>query len=270
MASELCAYADTNRFVACIDTSTPNRPFYINRDIDILQSFKVKFQPNALLLFYDLLDNQPFPWTEYLTEGSNIGCTIAPYEVKVQSIGGVLDLRQEEARSWLYAEIAKHGIPNVAYCYRPKYIVDRLYVGVERPTNTSTIFLDSPDLLSEVTTFSGYQHWDGIEHFGPENFVGLLPYLLFQARGGSPITEAIGRHIRTSGASGVVFPSSRHETSTVPPLCGYDGWNFVDYTDAPSASTETWVISDPDSWWGLPTEWTVQTFSSQRYWRLSY
>lgn len=194
------------------------------------------------------------------------------YRVEEVSIERVIDLRTPEAQNWLYAHM-RAGLPGVGYYYAPDHLVPGLVVRGDRPTASDLAdSLHYPDGDESLVWYPARQEWNGKAWDGSEDFFGLLPFLLTPTRGGSPITEAVGRFIQSVGAAGLVFPSARSDV-----LCQFDdhgklelslGWNFVDYRDAPAINGSSWIIIAPDSWWGLPMRTDVQRGYDGRSWAI--
>lgn len=192
------------------------------------------------------------------------------YRLERVSIDGVIDLRRPEAQQWLFAHV-RAGLPGVGYYYAPNHLVPGLVVGGERPTASDLRnSLHYPDHDGVLVWFPQRADWDGKLRDGSEDFFGLLPFLVAPTRGGSPITEAIGRFVMSVGAAGLVFPSARADVDCEIDECGdpasWRGWNFVDYRAAPAVNRSSWIIIGPDSWWGLPRRTDVRRGYDGKSW----
>jgi hypothetical protein len=150
----------------------------------------------------------------------------------------VIDLRQFETQQWL-VEPLTHGIPGVVYLYSPKAYVRGLVLSGERPEVSDKDILAAGDIEGDiggdmVIKYPPRVGWDRVACDGPPNFLGILPFLISEFRGGSPITDALGRWFRMLGADALIYPSAR--TNAVDCIFAgklmWRGWNLVDYRNA--------------------------------------
>jgi len=225
-------------------------------------------QPNAIWLKF--LDTEGYrnPFVTWLVDNKHLQNSedfeiALPYRLDRVKIDKIIDLRYPETQDWLYKEV-KTGLQGTGLYYRPNHLVSALTIRGDRPTESElSDKLKFPDGTDRLMWYGAKSGWDEIARDGPENFFGLLPFLLFPGRGGSPITEAIGRSLILAEANGLVFPSARSdiecEHSPTGELVCSRGWNFVDYRDAPSPVKNSWIIIDPDSWWDLPVHTDIRS-----------
>lgn len=81
-----------------------------------------------------------------------------------------------------------------------------------------------------------------------DSFSQMLPSLTYWERGGSDLTDALGKYLRRKGANGLVFPSARSDVKCEflhGNLESFRGWNFVDYRGTRPLSD---VVRDYSSW----------------------
>ena len=264
LARELAAYADEDRLLCCVDSAEP-QTFHAIARMEELRFPLIPLVPRTLAVFHQLESGKPFSWTQYVD--GQIGCTIVPYDVRPVTIDRVVDLRDTAVQQWLYELVVTEGMPGVGYYYPPNHLVTRLVVGGERPTHSDK------DLSLTIQHFGSGRlvwlpprpGWDLIPRDGPANFLGLLPFLVFPGRGGTPITEAVGRHLRRIGAGGLIFPSSRQDCECGENSHPYRGWNLLDYRTSPRDLKDTWHIVSPDSWWGFRENCDVKVFDDQSW-----
>jgi hypothetical protein len=175
-------------------------------------------------------------------------CIDIPYEIRTERLDQVIDLREPRTQAWLYERLSG-GIPGVAFEY-PGGLSSRLVWADELKKSDCDhdFWLHG---AKAIITYGPYEGWDRRYYGGPENFMGLLPYLIFPVRGGSPITDLIGRWLRNIGAKALVYPSVRNDVECVIEnglLKRATGWNLVDYRGAPAPRSEPCLIIWPDSW----------------------
>ena len=265
LACELGAYADEDRILCCVDSADPMTHYGVGR-FNELRFPRIPLVPRTLAVFHRLESGEPFSWTHYVC--GQIGCTIVPYDVQSVTIERVVDLRDPAVQQWLYALVVTQGMPGVGYYYPPNHLVTRLVVGGERPTRSDKdlSLLGQHFGSRRLAWLPPNSSWDRMPRDGPANFLGLLPFLVFPTRGGTPITEAIGRHLRRIGVGGLIFPSSRQDCA-----CGvtsYRGWNLLDYRESPRDLKDTWHIVSPDSWWGFRENSTVKVSDDHASWSI--
>ena len=239
-----------------------------------LRYWESQQRPDAIWLkFFD--EMSPNPFVTWLLESGAIDARRSfelalGYRLEAVSIDSVIDLRRPEAQQWLFSHV-RSGLPGVGYYYQPNHLVPGLVVRGDRPTASElTNALHHPDHDGHLIWYPPRTDWNGKAWDGSEDFFGLLPFLVTPTRGGSPITEAIGRFVQSVGAAGLVFPSARADVS-----CEFDdrgdlkasrGWNFVDYRGAPPVTRSSWIIIAPDSWWGLSRHADVRRGDDGRSW----
>ena len=173
-----------------------------------------------------------------------------PYEVRTEKFDRVIDLREPRTQSWLYESLIS-GVPGVAFEYSGGRVSNRLSWAGKRPSDLDTKLWVGGSNSTNVITYGPCDSWDERNIGGPENFLGLLPYLIFPVRGGSPITDAIGRWLRQNGTNALIYPSARNDVECVVEnglLTCTKGWNLVDYREAPAPHSKPCLIIAPDSW----------------------
>jgi hypothetical protein len=173
-----------------------------------------------------------------------------PYEVRTEKLDRAIDLREPRSQAWLY-ECLHVGIPGLAFQYSDGRVSSTLSWAENHPKESDVDMELWLGGSKKLITYAPCDSWDGHYYGGPENFLGLLPYLIFPARGGSPITDFIGRWLRKNGATALIYPSARNDVECVVDngvLTRATGWNLVDYRDAPTPHTEPCLIIGPDSW----------------------
>ena len=139
-----------------------------------------------------------------------------PYRVQEVRIGRSLDLRQPRVQAWLQERVSKKGLPGALFEY-PTHVSQRLtWLQAAADDGAPSDTLESADGLSfngVAITFGPCDSWDQSRYAGPDDFMGLLPYLIFGTRGGSPVTDAIGRWFRASGVEALIYPSARNDVA---------------------------------------------------------
>jgi hypothetical protein len=222
--------------------------------------------PQTLLVFAKRARDTPRWWASMKRspDGSN-ACAQFQYVVQPEVIEKVIDLRLQSTQSWLYDLLTNSGMPGVGYYYSPNILSERLVVNGERPKTQPELSISNYHGGSNrLVWLPPRPDWDRIPRDGPLDFLGVLPFLIFPGRGGSPITEAIGRHVRRIGADALIYPSCRADVTatTASNTLSTAGWNLVDYRGATTQLLDAWIIVSPDSWWGLRSNADVRVTRS--------
>lgn len=177
-----------------------------------------------------------------------------PYRSQETRIERTVDLRQPSVQAWLHERLSKKGLPGALFEYAT-HASQRLTWIDPAPTDAAeSKLLESVDGLPmdhTAVTFGPCDSWDGSRHAGPDDFMGLLPYLIFGTRGGSPITDAVGRWLRAAGVEALIYPSARNDVACEVQggkLIHSAGWNLVDYRESPAPNRSLFLIVRPDSW----------------------
>lgn len=207
----------------------------------------------AVTLRFHADDGMASPVIEHLRQRRLIAKTSTltvdvPYEVREEAIRQAIDLRDLRTQKWLYERLTI-GIPGVAYEYEEGRISNSLSWSSGPRDFDPRLWTDSSS--GTCVEYAPCVSWDRRHYGGPENFVGLLPFLIFPTQGGSPITDAIGRWLRKNGVEGLIYPSARNDVECIVEngalICA-TGWNFVDYRDSPLPRIESCLVIEPDSW----------------------
>jgi hypothetical protein len=131
-----------------------------------------------------------------------------PYQIEEATIPDIIDLRNLRTQVWLHQQL-KSGLAPLLYDYfddgkrRRHLILDDEEPMVQPPPPPGT----------SLETYAPRRPWqerDAI-FYSCNSFVALLPYLMCDNQGGSPITEALGRWFRKLGANGLIYPSPRSD-----------------------------------------------------------
>ena len=177
-----------------------------------------------------------------------------PYRVQEVRIERSLDLRQPRAQAWLQQRVSKKGLPGALFEYATHASQRLTWLHPAADDGALSDPLESADGLSfngVAITFGPCDSWDSSRYAGPDDFMGLLPYLIIGTRGGSPVTDAIGRWLRASGVEALIYPSARNDVACEvrgERLVRATGWNLVDYREAPAPDRSLFSIIEPDSW----------------------
>ncbi|MDP9078864.1 MAG: hypothetical protein M3O71_15655 [Bacteroidota bacterium] len=87
----------------------------------------------------------------------------------------------------------------------------------------------------------------------PRNFFNIMRTLLSPDAGGYAFHEGIAAYCRNIGIEGLIFPSARRNSYVKAKKTGeilsFDGWNFVDFRDAPPTN------EDYKDFFGLQPKW---------------
>jgi tetratricopeptide (TPR) repeat protein len=227
LAQELLAYAEMSRTGAldAVDLSDPDaaalrrsyQPLFgdgpVPESAIVLRFFSRPGCPSQAL---DVLRRASGDFSSPIAEAVGEFPIFIPTRTVEVDAAGVMDLRTAAARAWILDALTK-GLPTLAYEYRTAGRSPRLFLGGR----------------------------------APESFAELLPLLLFQARGGSPVLDGIAAHLRSMGVQGLVYPSARCDPMvrlSTGRVEAWSGWCFVDYRDAPRQRPALRMIADPDSW----------------------
>lgn len=229
--------------------------------------------PQTLLVFAEHAGDVPPWWAEMKrsSDGSR-ACAQFRYDIEHHDMERVIDLRLRTTQSWLYDLVTRTGLPGVGYHYPPNFLSEQLVITGQRPTQQPKLSIANYHGRSgNLVWMPPRPDWDRYPRDGPPNFLGVLPFLSFPGRGGSPITEAIGRHVRRIGADALIFPSCRADVASMATgeALPTAGWNLVDYRGATRELTDAWIIVAPDSWWGLRSNADVRADDSGRWWVVS-
>ncbi len=144
----------------------------------------------------------------------NALAVLLPVSVREERIEKVLDLRQPETARWF------------------AYYFSRLVV--------------------EPNQDDGLRDWIRCCPLRPEldSIEQMLPTLMSQERGGGMFCQMVGTWLRRHGVNGMIFPSVRNDPGVEVKdgeVVDWNGWNFVDYRDAP----ETYFVAfvDGSDYW---------------------
>jgi hypothetical protein len=202
-------------------------------------------------------------------------CTIYfPLRVERATIENVIDLRLPHVRRWLADRLFK-GLPTARYLYREQYdpreqlrrlAQDELYLDSEAEASAARRE-SSVDLLRDASSkdsSSEVQERDIFFHptmptgagnklrLPPEmKEAALLRLITFSAEGGSPVSDAIGEWLREIGANGLIYPSARMNAQVHiedGKICNFEGFNLVDYRNAPRPRRRLRLIQKPISY----------------------
>lgn len=165
-----------------------------------------------------------------------------------------MDLRQPSVQAWLCERLSKKGLPGASFEYATHVSQRLTWVEAVSTDSVERERLESADGMpfnGVEIAFGPCDSWDERRYTGPDNFVGLLPYLIFGTRGGSPVTDAIGRWLRAARVEALIYPSARNDVACeVQGECVIHtaGWNLVDYRESPAPNRSLFSIIQPDSW----------------------
>jgi len=166
---------------------------FLNQSIE---NSKVGSKKYLIVEFID--SNKPNPFISHLVENGKLSQRKSksiplPYSIEEVTIPNIIDLRYPKTQKWLY-EAVTDCLPGIGYYYSPNFLVSGLVINEERPQENNFNPLMKEDGGSgKLYKYPPNQQWDGVVRDGPKNFFGLLPFLIYPGRGGSPITDAIGR-----------------------------------------------------------------------------
>jgi len=165
-----------------------------------------------------------------------------PYRVRSCTIERTLDLRRPVVRDWFYSRFRKP---------------------IERALAESASFPGMAPLTIAHSRF----HFENGKPPVPTDFWAMLPTLVNPDLGGGNIGDTgstllmIGHWMRQNDVAALIYPSARSDSNSVlenGKLVSWQGWNLVDYGDAPLPMTDaarvtTFVIS-PWAWQNLPED----------------
>lgn len=102
----------------------------------------------------------------------------------------------------------------------------------------------------------------------PETFVELLPTLVEPGPGGTIFCQAVGAWMRGEGVAGLVYPSARRDVSLKKQgdQIRFEGWNFVDYRDAPVTEVDDLFGRLPK--WVLPKDIGITIETKGKRWEI--
>jgi hypothetical protein len=206
------------------------------------------------------------PMLKVMTEANDIEVPELPMFLRScthqESFDRVIDLRRPATQQWVFEQLT-FGIPHTLFGYENGYRTDivvrrtgdlltkrgpleRVSTTIEASRECKTAIFypplnthDSRHVVADV----------------PNNFFGVMSYLLFPFRGGSPVTEVIGRWLRGLGAEALVFPSARNDVTVHierGELLSSSGWNLVDFRDSPAPDDCIRHVKDTEGWRFLP------------------
>jgi hypothetical protein len=247
LVGELCAYSSLDYFGDA--TTTPCRTFDTEDPLSLIHYRAAHgeptggFQPRSVG-FHLLADATPSPLSKAFARTGRTLQTLRdvivqiPYHVEGVELDRVIDLRQFETQQWL-VESVTNGIPGVIYLYSPEAYVHGLVLSGERPKVSDKFaagdiaFDIGGDMVIKYPPRVG---WDRFARDAPPNapsFLAILPFLISEFRGGTPITDALGRWFRMLGADALIYPTARINVDCI--FAGklmWRGWNLVDYRNA--------------------------------------
>ena len=114
---------------------------------------------------------------------------------------------------------------NMGFCYNIQYRTEEIEI-------SQVADLRYPDTQEAFVRIFR----PGLDPKDPTSFYTMLPTLVAPQLGGSEATSLIGSYLRTCGAQGLVYPSARFNTYVQVrdgSIIDYNGWNLVDYRNAP-------------------------------------
>jgi hypothetical protein len=252
LVHELIAYADHDK-CGRFQVFDPADPYAFADDSTTLTLSQAL--PLAITLSFQHDENGSSPLVEHLMNRGLIAQARTtrieiPYELRTEKLDHAIDLREPLTQTWLY-ECLHAGIPGLAYQYSGDRVSSSLTWAENYPKESDVDMKFWLGGSKKIITYGPCDSWDGHYYGGPENFMGLLPYLILPVRGGSPITDYIGKWLRNNGVNALIYPSARNDVECVVEngvLTRATGWNLVDYRDAPTPHTEPCLIIAPDSW----------------------
>ena len=177
-----------------------------------------------------------------------------PYRIQEVRIERTVDLRQPAVQAWLHERLSERGLPGACFEYATDVSQRLTWVDFAPTDAAQGTPMESADGLpfdGIAVTFGPCDSWDEGRFTGPDDFTGLLPYLIFGTRGGSPVTDAIGRWLRAAKVEALIYPSARNDVACEVQggsVTHTAGWNLVDYRVSPPPIRSLFWIIQPDSW----------------------
>jgi hypothetical protein len=168
------------------------------------------------------------------------------------SIPRTIDLRMPDTQRWLVSHVF-NGLPNVMFTAGG--VLNRglpLGDGKDQPWPIDEPFVTRGGL--EMFSYPPAAHRYRVSSRLHPDFIGMLEFLMHPTRGGSPLTDTIGRWLRSLGTSALVYPSARANVECIIEdrrLKRWRGWNLVDYRELEPLEERATVIHEPHSWRGL-------------------
>lgn len=194
---------------------------------------------------------QFFPFSK-LPNGFNYFPVLYPTTLTELSLPQTIDLRLPRTQDWLASSIVA-GLPDVMYG-----VGDKLYRGLPLQDGTDQEWPIEKPFVSrrglDCFSYPPRPDWDRRSQPITPDFYGILPLLMFPGRGGSPLTEAIGRWVRSIGADAFVYPSARANVRCKiedGKLTESWGWDLVDYRGSGRVDERAMIIWEPHSWAGM-------------------
>lgn len=254
LAREIMTYCErTSSQAFALDLDDPVEsgpwPFFEN-------SWGVRCPTNQIALVFEWKTSSPPPDFAFipralLATGARMFPVFIPTTLLDVSISRAIDLRLPRTQEWLVAHLL-NALPSVAYTadgvlYRGLPLGD----GHDIPWPIESRFTTRDGL----DAFS-YPPSPNREHASGSlsaDFLGILEFLMFPTRGGSPLTEAIGRWLRFLGAEALIYPSARADVECViedGALKRWRGWNLVDYRGLDPIEERAMIIHEPNTWRG--------------------
>jgi hypothetical protein len=191
-----------------------------------------------------------------------------PYRLQAVSIPRIIDLRLPNVQAWLTTAL-NNGIEGVLYEYavRDGWALTKQLRLADPPASPSGTASIQEDLTrTDAFVYPACPEWNGVRERLSDNFHGLLPILMSRIPGGNPITNVIGRWLRTLGCNALIYPSARSDAYAEiihGKLRDSHGWVFVDYRAAPAPSkNHSWII-EPHSWSFLTGRIEVEVSTSR-------
>ena len=241
LAHELIAYAEASETgeVEAVDLSDPAaagvrasfEPWFADGSVpESAIALRFRSRPGCPSQALGVLLRARSSWSGEIDEVISEFPIFVPTQVVHVQADNVLDLRTVAGQRWL-VDALRDGLPTLEYAYGEAGRSPRLFL-------------------------NGRQ---------PNQFAELLPLLLFQFRGGSPLLDGVASYLRTAGVQGLVYPSARSDpfvrVSAGDPVT-WSGWCFVDYRGTPAQPAEPRVVVNPDSWAELTAGLTVRVAPS--------
>lgn len=243
-----------------LNSSTPNLPWH---------AIGVTFQSRRGITspFFTELKKRHNLREGPLTHMDNDFTVYFPLRVEQTSIDKTIDLRLPNVQEW-FAKQVFSGIPTACYVYQEntkdeeklfKVAKRELLLNYDEVETIKGEDANDENTIKEIvsgrTAFLTYgAHPEGENNLLgglDKSFYALLPLLTFHPRGGNPITEAIGSWLREIGVNALIFPSARTNTHLHMEngsIKYFQGWNLVDYRNAPKPEKKLRIIQDPSSY----------------------
>jgi hypothetical protein len=188
--------------------------------------------------------DRPFVWEASDDRTPRQAGYLFPYRIETIARQRALDLRRPEALDWLIHSL-NEDFPNAVFvAVKDEYEL----ISYRRQRGPRVLVVKNQGSPQGRRELLKHLEDDG---FGKDTKLGLhglglelrgvhdlLPYLLNQTFGGTPITDIIACYSQECGAECVVFPSARTNCGVRyegGEVAAYWGWNLVDFAGAQRA-----------------------------------